>query len=1440
MFKTFFLALLFEFGLSFLLAQPADYQTIKSEAETSYKEGSFGRAHDAYERASRLSLSEQETRWVEFRLADTLWRAESSTQNGDSIKLEEARLQLEKLVRDRERPNDQDQIWAEAEESLGDFWWTRPDTNNWSQAWTHYEKALGWWAGSQNIDLACDRYLGIVWKASRINSPEPYYYGYYGNLLPLDVLENALKIANSANDTAYLHYLIAVSLSRQSDIALQQKIPGEFEAALQAGKASDWHDDALYQYAQWLSTRGRAVLTEKGQWIYKQDYPKALELYRQIVQQYSRGQTRYYEDALNQIKAITSPSLGVSVSNIFLPGSEIQYYMNWRNVKQIQMALFKVNLTRDVIFSKDSNTGAWVQQIQLTGKAPFQSWTKQIEDSGNHLPGQDTLRLDSKLTAGAYVLEARGSDVRARDLILVSDATLVLKTSGTKALAYFCSAANGAPIAGAAIQIWEQYYDGSNYVWRSASRESNQDGLALFELTKPRSNQIFASAQLNDRQAFSSGYSSSRGDSEDNWRIYAFTDRPAYRPEETVQWKLIARQEKDSAYTTPANQIIQFEITDPQGSIVKADRAKLNTFGSVWGSLDLKTEMPLGEYNIQFWNEGRSRGIGSAVLFRLEEYKLPEFKVSIQTPEENGKKKTFRTGDRVEVTVQADYYFGGPVSDAEVQVVVRQNTFYRWWQPPHDYPWLYRDMISRPNYDYGGQEIVNKTIKTDPAGKATLIFDTPRNAQQDYIYQIEARVTDASRREITASNSVRVTRQSYYIYPRAEHNLYRPLDKVKINFKALDANEDPVAAQGTVTLTRAVWNEIWIDPKGKEFSGEELRKIRNASTVFPPLPENDCLPWRLRSQGYQYEELLTQTLKTNAEGEAAFSFTAERDGYYQIAWTSQEKDSLPIQAQTAVWVADNTTTQLGYRSGGVEIIVDKDTIHAGQKVPVMLSVTTADRYVLFSTETDDLYSYQLIHMSGNAKLIQMDITEQLEPNFFLSAVMVSDQQLQTDQKQIIVPPVQHFLKVQIKPDQENYLPRQDGTLSILTTDENGKPVAAEVALGLVDESVYYIQSDYAQDPREFFYGQLRYPSIQTQSTFQYKTYTRLEKESLIPIPGGLEGGKVGGMLGDEERSDLDALGYAANARELSMSPAPPAAVSGAMSKMAPKDMKQQAESPALPEEPAVQVRTDFRSTVLWQPDVITDSNGTAVVKVKYPDSLTAWKTTARAATSGNKFGIGSSTTRTKLPLIVRLQAPRFFVVGDLVTISAVINNNTDGAFSVKPSIITEGLVVSGLIVDGKPVKGEASNITVPANGEGRMDWAVSVQKAGNVKIRVSGQSVKYADAMEKSYTIYEHGVEKFVARSGKMRGNEVTVQLDIPKERKPESTQFMVQVTPSMAVTMLDALPYLIDYPYGCTEQTMSRFLPAVITAKTLNDRSYPPSCTQGGIDASSPVAPAG
>src|SRR4029079_10592980 len=125
-----------------------------------------------------------------------------------------------------------------------------------------------------------------------------------------------------------------------------------------------------------------------------------------------------------------------------------------------------------------------------------------------------------------------------------------------------------------------------------------------------------------------------------------------------------------------------------------------------------------------------------------------------------------------------------------------------------------------------------------------------------------------------------------------------------------------------------------------------------------------------------------------------------------------------------------------------------------------------------------------------------------------------------------------------------------------------------------------------------------------------------------------------------------------------------------------------------------------------------------------------WRATARVATEGDQFGVASATARTKQPLIVRLQAPRFFVAGDLATVSAVINNNTDQTMMAAPSLQAEGVTVTGFISDGRPVKGELGPVEVKAKGEARIDWVVVAQLAGNAKLKVAARAGNHADAME--------------------------------------------------------------------------------------------------------------
>ena len=375
----------------------------------------------------------------------------------------------------------------------------------------------------------------------------------------------------------------------------------------------------------------------------------------------------------------------VEIGQTFLPDSEQEVVLTWRNVRQVEMTIAAVDLSKVDI---RANTN-WIETLPVDASRVVRRWSVDTKDSGEHVPGLQRERVAPRLPIGAYVVAASGSGVTSsRRLLLVTDANVLLQSIGGHVQAYVCSALTGEPLAGAEVRAFNWY----NSQIRSQSARTGPDGLADIRFANGDYSTVtvFASAP-NGRQAYATTATWRQRADEPLWRIYAFTDRPAYRPEETVQWKFIARTGDGEQWKTPAGGTLHYEIVNPRGESVLSADAKLNAFGSAWGELPLTTAMPLGQYSIRFRATEKSQYVGYANLFRLEEYKLPEYRVSVTTPEENGKQTMFRLGDTIEATVEASYYFGGPVANATVDVRVTSSYSTRRWHPWREYPWYYEE-----------------------------------------------------------------------------------------------------------------------------------------------------------------------------------------------------------------------------------------------------------------------------------------------------------------------------------------------------------------------------------------------------------------------------------------------------------------------------------------------------------------------------------------------------------------------------------------------------------------------------------------------------------------------------------------------------------------------------------------------------------------------------
>lgn len=1361
-----------------------EFERLQAEAAKHYSEQSYALAHRAWSEAAKLGVPEADRATLDFYLADSLWRSRP-----DAEQIESARAQLGKLAgREVDSP-----LAAEAAESLADSWLAIGD--DWEQAWKEYRRALKFWAAQTDLEAARPRYLGIVWKATGPPSAHEW-----SRAVPLDVLANALEIAPNDEERARAHFFLGAFYARDGDPFSLRRARREFSAAVEAGASTAVYEAALFRLA-WLDlSAGKAEWRPDGQLTLTPDYERALDLFRRFAREFPEGKSPLFAAARDQIAQITRPQLEVEAAGQFLPGVKPVLRAAWRNVGEVTFAVSRVDLLRDFQPDAGTNPAVWLDGVKAPATALVKQWKETSAEKSSHALRTKRIELGAITEPGTYLVEARSGAQRDRALIVVTEAAAIFNNLGEQAVAFFCDARSGARAEKAAARLWQVREADGKWRWTEAEAGETRDGLVRFELPEAKKGwggQAFLFGAAGRQPTVTTERIVGADDDAEGWRVQVFTDRAAYRPGDKVNWKLIARRGKDGSYATPAGEILKFVIVDPNGDEVDRGEVKLTAFGGAWGALTLKPEAALGEYEIAF--QRGEQEVGGETLFRLEEYRLPEFKVGVALAA--GDSGRVRLGDEVEVKVSAEYYFGGAVADAKIEVQVREEPYAR--PLPWEGFWAKRES-GREDFRGASRVIKTDTVRTGPDGTATLRFPTPLDARSDQRYSVEARVTDASGREVVGSATLVVGRQSYFAELKPGRRVGVPGDKVAVAIETQDGNRRKIATKGRLAVTRQRWTEVWLDPQGREVSGEALDRWRQG--VFPPAGEAG---WRLVRQEYVDEKVGEFDVATDERGCAAFEFQPKDEGFYRLAWSSPDAEGPPVTAETHVWVSSAQGGLIGYRSGGVEIVVDPEAPARGGKVPVLLTTDTSNRDVLFMVHAGgNLFRAEVVHLAGNSKLIELEPREAFVPNVFVSAAAMRGLEYFADSRPIKFPPTRKTLAVEMRPGAAEALPGAESTVELTVKDAEGRPVRGEFALAISDEAIEAIQEDYAGDPVEFFWGKDRPDRLASVSSVSRFPFFRGEPSAEAEVTGAFGFGAGAGGNAARMRGKKGALDQAA------VLPAalPEAEVFAEMMM-------------AVEEDSAVTVRSNFSATAFWSPSVFTNESGAASVKFRYPDSLTTWKATLRGATTGAEFGFAEQTTRTTLPLIARLQAPRFLVAGDRAELAGVVNNRTGAAVSA-----TVEMKAAGLEGGTKP-----QTARVPANGDVRVAWKLAAAEPGRAELTLTARAGKAADAMTAAVPIHPNGIEKTVVTGGKTSGAETKWSLVLPAERRRGSEELVITATPSLAAAALDAIPYLAAYPYGCVEQTMSRFLPAAVTARTLQslglDRGAVANRIYGGVE---------
>ncbi|HEY0173692.1 MAG TPA: alpha-2-macroglobulin family protein, partial [Pyrinomonadaceae bacterium] len=503
-------------------------------------------------------------------------------------------------------------------------------------------------------------------------------------------------------------------------------------------------------------------------------------------------------------------------------------------------------------------------------------------------------------------------------------------------------------------------------------------------------------------------------------------------------------------------------------------------------------------------------------------------------------------------------------------------------------------------------------------------------------------------------------------------------------------------------------------------------------------------------------------VETNAQGEGATDYVAPSPGNVLIRSTIEEAGKPVVMEAGSLWVADREGRweDVSYDAEGeIKLVPDKKSYRPGETARVLALLPKEKAHLLITTELDGVLGVRQMDVEGRAAIIDVPIEPRFAPNVFLNVTYVRGSEMYTQDVEIRVPARDKMLKLEVIPNKKEFRPRETASYTVFARNADGSPAAgAEVSLGVVDESVYSIAPESAADIRRVFYGQ-RYSTVSTSFSVNYY---------------------FSGYAGQKTVN----LAQKKRARQLA-------------------DFKDESANPL--------VRKIFKDTAFWQPALVTGADGRAQVKFDLPDNLTTWRATARAVTPDLKVGLAVSKVVERKDVIIRVATPRFLTAGDTVTLSGIVHNY----------LKTEKVTKISIEVAGARLLDPAQQtVTIPSQGEHRVNWRVSAPDTGDLKILAKALTDAESDALETGIPVVPRGLKQTRADSFAFSEDEAdkTVTFTLPANADPNARSLRVEVSPTIAGTLFGALDYLTSYPYGCTEQTMSSFLPNVIVTQALQN----------------------
>lgn len=1173
---------------------------------------------------------------------------------------------------------------------------------------------------------------------------------------------------------------------------------------------------AWYLKAAWLNEKADEYKPGKDS-ARQFERVKALEICRKVVR--DNPETEGGVNAFNLSRTITHQSLFFSIETVNSIAKPFRVLVKYRNFDKLNFRVIKSSEFLRKRLEDNQNGTKW---NALTGVQVVKSWEQQLVDTKDFQEHSVELKADG-LPSGEYILLASGDPhfdyakaAVGATIFYVSDISFIQKGDDF----FVLNRETGEPLAGAKVQLWQKRYDYNTRTYiktkgalltvdkdahfkRPHLRQVNYGEQHILDITYGN-DRLFV--QENANRYYYNEDTEPAGD-EVKERIYLFTDRSLYRPGQTVYYKGIVA-EGDGVLRSQQEEFTAV-LYNANAEHVAEAKHHVNAFGSFSGSFVIPGSGLTGNFYIQVRDNFR-------VDFHVEEYKRPRFAVEFDTL-----KATYKVNDTIKVSGKAIAYAGNPIDAAVVKYrIVRAPRFpyawarKRWW------------VSEEP------MEIAHGEAVTDASGQFQIDFEAIPDRKVDpktdplFEYTIHADVTDSNGETRSAETVVPVGYKSYVL--KAEI----PSVMETGQFKTLAIRTENLAgafapAEVTIRISR-------ITPENRLIRNRYWERpdlfVMSKSEFIASFPHDE---YDRETEMENWEKAgspVTKTVQLQPDGPVPVSEFSLTGGFYQIEILSTNAAGEKLIEVKFTELKDSGAKEPAYPE--YVAATPATTSEPDEKGSYMFGTSATGAFVISTTNRKSGPTGFAFH-TFNKELKRFEYTpsEADRGGYQVDYVFVKHNRIHSHTESITVPWTNKDLKIEYATFRDKTLPGSKETWKIQISGYKKELIVAEMLGSMHDASLDQFYPHQWRKPymwpmnrglgswtgggnfddtnAEVIYGHTEnYKSFEKRyDDLIFNPYSRILSRSRMATRGAVDRklAPAGGvavpeaapmtveeiadssvMLGEPDANEVEKVGYRVNKRD------------------------QQA---AAEKQPAPAIRTNFNETAFFMPDLKTDSEGNITFSFTMPEALTRWKFQALAHTQELALGYSSKEIFTQKDLMVQPNAPRFLREGDGISFPVKVVNLSSSQVNGEVSLTlfdpetNESL--DKLLKNTKP----SSPFSIAAGQSSTTFFTLEIPKgfARMVTWRAVAKAGSLSDGEENTLPVLSNRMLVTESMPISMKGNgtkHFTFEklLSSSKSSTLAHQSVTVEYSSNPAWYAVQSLPYLMEYPYECAEQTWNRY----------------------------------